>query len=80
MFEMELGGYGRMLCLKWHFQNDEKQFDQNNFKSKSTFNPRNKDAAIEIYLSSLEGKLINIEILQNKYNNLTRESGVHFII
>ena len=26
-----------------------------------------------IYLSSLEEKLMNIEIPQNKYNNLTRE-------
>ena len=33
----------------------------------------NKDAAIEIYLSCLEEKLMNIEIPQNKYNNLTRE-------
>ena len=46
--------------------------DRNKFKPKSTCNPRNKDAAIEIYLSSLEEKLINIEIPQNKYNNLTR--------
>ena len=45
-----------MLHLKWHFRNDEKQFDQNNFKPKSIFDPRNKDAAIEIYLSSLEEK------------------------
>ena len=62
-----------MLLLKWHFRNDEKEFDRYKFKPKSTFNPRNKDAAIEIYLSSLEGKLMNIEISQNKYNNLTRE-------
>ena len=47
--------------------------ERNKFKPKSTFNPRNKDAAIEIYLSSLEEKLMNIEIPQNKYNNLTRE-------
>ena len=71
--KMELEAYGRMLRLKWHFRNDEKAFDQNKFKPKSTFNPRNKDAAIEIYLSSLEEKLMNIEIPQNKYNNLTRE-------
>ena len=32
----------------------KKEFDRNKFKPKSTFNPRNKDAAIEIYLSSLE--------------------------
>ena len=71
--KMELEAYGRMLRLKWHFRNDEKEFDRKRFKPKSTFNPRNKDAAIEIYLSSLEEKLMNIEIPQNKYNNLTRE-------
>ena len=70
---MELEVYGRMLRLKWHFRNDGKEFDRKRFKPKSTFNPRNKDAAIEIYLSSLEEKLMNIEIPQNKYNNLTRE-------
>ena len=71
--KMELEAYGRMLRLKWYFRNDEKEFDRNKFKPKSTFNPRNKDAAIEIYLSSLEEKLMNIEIPQSKYNNLTRE-------
>ena len=45
--KMELETYGRMLRLKWHFRNDEIEFDQNKFKPKSTFNPRNKDAAIE---------------------------------
>ena len=70
---MEIEAYGQMLHLKWHFRNDEKEFDRNMFKPKSTFNPRNKDAAIEINLSSLEEKLMNIEIAQNKYNNITRE-------
>ena len=41
-------------------------------KPKSTFNPSNKDAAIEINLSTLEEKLMKIHISQNKYNNLTR--------
>ena len=71
--KMELEAYGRMLRLKRYFRNDEKEFDRNKFKPKSTFNPKNKDTAIEIYLSSLEEKLMNIEILQSKYNNLTRE-------
>ena len=62
-----------MLRLKWHFRNDEKEFDRKKLKSKSTFNLRNKEAAIEIYLSSLEEKLMNIKIPQNKYSNLTRE-------
>ena len=42
------------------------------FKPKSTFNPRNKDAAIEIHLCSLGEKLMNIQISQKIYN-LTRE-------
>ena len=41
------------------------------FKPKSTFNPRNKDAVIEVYMSSLEEKLMKIEIPKDKYNNLT---------
>ena len=36
-------------------------------------NETNKDAAIEIYLSSLEEKLMNIEIPQNKDINLITE-------
>ena len=70
---MELKAYGRMLRLKGPFRNDENEFDWSKFKPKSTFNLRNKDAAIEIHLCILEVKLMNIEIPQNKYNNLTRE-------
>ena len=62
-----------MLRLQWLFRDDEKEFSPDKFKPKSTFNPRNKDAAIEIYLSSLEEKLMSIEIPKDKYNNLTRE-------
>ena len=67
----ELEALGRMLRLKWHFRNEEKDFDPEKFKPKSTFNPRNKDAAIEIYMSSLEEKLMKIEIPKDKFNNLT---------
>ena len=41
------------------------------FKHKSKFNPRNKDAAIELYLSSLEEKLIKVKVPKDKFNNLT---------
>ena len=71
--KIELEAFGRMLRLKWFFRNDEKEFNPDKFKPKSTFNPRNKDAAIEIYLSSLEEKLMSTEIPKDKYNNLTRE-------
>ena len=66
----ELGTYGRMLRLKLHFRNDEKEFDRNKFKPKSIFNLRNKEASIEIYLNSFEEKL-EIEIPQNKYSNFS---------
>ena len=40
------------------------------FKQKSKFNPRNKNAAIELYLSSLEEKLMKLEVSRDKLNNL----------
>ena len=54
---MELEAFGRMLRLKWHFRHENKDIHRDMFKPKSKFNPRNKDAAIELYLSSLEEKL-----------------------
>ena len=36
--------------------------------------------AIEIYLSSLEEKLMRLEIPKDKYNNLTRRNGELFLI
>ena len=52
--KMELEAFGRMLRLKWHFRNENKDIHRDMFKPKSKFNLRNKDAAIELYLSSLE--------------------------
>ena len=69
--KMELEALGRILRLKWHFRNEENVFDLDQFKPKSTFNPRNKDAVIEVYMSSLEGKLMKIEIPKDKYDKLT---------
>ena len=40
-------------------------------KQNQFFNPRNKDVVIELYLSSLEEKLLKIEVPQDKFNNLT---------
>ena len=62
-----------MLRIKWFFRKDEKELNPYKFKPKSTFNSRNNDAATEIYLSSLEKKLMSIEIPEGKYNNFTRE-------
>ena len=41
------------------------------FKPRSKFNSCNKDAAIELYLSILEEKLMKVEVLKDKFNNLT---------
>ena len=71
--KMELEALGRILRLKWHFRNEENVFDLDQSKPKSTFKPLNKDAAIEVYMSSLQEKLMKIEIPKDKYNNLTSE-------
>ena len=68
---MELETFDRMLRLKWHFRNENKDIHRDMFKLKSKFNPRNKDAAIELYLSSLEEKLMKVEVPKDKFNNLT---------
>ena len=60
-----------MLRLKWHFRNENKDIHRGMSKPKSKFNPRNKDAAIELYLSSLEEKLMKVEVPKDKFNNLT---------
>ena len=46
--ETELDALGRILRIKWHFRKKENEFDLDKFKPKSTFNPRNKDAATEV--------------------------------
>ena len=69
----EFEEYGRKLRLIWRFRNDEKPFQYDKSRPKSTFNPRNKDTIIETYLSCLEERLLDIDISSKKFNNLTRE-------
>ena len=52
--KMELEVFGRMICLKWHFRNENRDIYRDMCKPKSKVNPRNKGGAVEIYLSSLE--------------------------
>ena len=62
---MESEAFRRMLCLKWHFCNENNDIHREMFKPKSKVNPRNKDADIELYLSSLSSlreKLMNVEV------------------
>ena len=58
----------------WQFRNDERPFSKEKFKPKSTFNPRNKDAVIEAYLSCLKERLLDIEILFKRFNDLTKDT------
>ena len=69
----ELEEYGRKLRLMWYFRNDERSFSQVLFKPRSTFNPRNKDAVTEAYLSCLVERLLDIEIPSRRFNNLTKD-------
>ena len=72
--KQELEVFRRKLRLIWHFQNDERIFDCNKkFRPKSRFNPKNKDVIIETYLTSLEEKLLDIDIPKHKFNNLSKE-------
>ena len=69
--KMEVEAFRRMLRLKWHFCNKNKDIHRDMSKPKSKFNLRNKDAAVELYLSSLEEKLMEVEVPKDKFNNLT---------
>ena len=71
--KIDLENFGRRLRLKWHFRESENFSDYPAFKPHSKFNPRNKDAAIELYLSKLEEELMNICVQGNNYSNVTRE-------
>ena len=70
----ELEIFGRKLRLEWYFRNDERDLITNPFKKKSKFNPKNKDAAIELYLSRLEEEILALQKnFNSKYSNLTKE-------
>ena len=47
-------------------------FCHNCFRKKSKFNPKGKDAAIELYLSRLEEEILSIDT-NVSYSNLTRK-------
>ena len=71
--KIELEEYGRKLRFMWDFRNDERTFTAEKFRPKSSFNPRNKDAIIETYLSCLEERSLDIEIPFKICKNLTKD-------
>ena len=68
----EVEVFGRKLRLKWHFRNEESSGTFNPFRRKSKFNPKGKDAAIEIYLSRLEEEILGLDT-KLSFSNLSRE-------
>ena len=52
-------------------ENENKDIHRGMFKPKSKFNPRNKDALIELYLSGLEEKLMTVEVPKDRFEILT---------
>ena len=60
----------------WHFRNNESEFSYDIFQKKSKFDPKKKDAAIELYLRRWKSHRLEEEIssLNYKvgYSNLTK--------
>ena len=72
LIKEELECFGRKLRLLWHCWKGESISISNPFKKKSTFNPKGKDAAIELYLSRLEEEIMATDT-KLSYSNLTKE-------
>ena len=72
LIKEELALFGIKLHLLWYFRNENFTTISNPFKTKSTFNPKGKDAAIELYLSSLEEEIVETDT-KLSYSNLTKE-------
>ena len=67
----ELETFSRKLRLMWHFRNDEREFSYDPFKRKSRFDPKKKDAAIELHLRRLEEEISSLDYKVG-YSNLTK--------
>ena len=71
--KIDLDNFGRRLRLKWHFKESEEFSKYPVFRPKSKFNPRNKDIAIEVYLSKLEEEIMKVTANGNNFSNISRE-------
>ena len=71
--KIDLENFGRRLRLKWHFRESEDFSEYPTFKPRSKFNPRNKDVAIEVYLSKIEDEIMKISVEGNNFSNISRE-------
>ena len=70
--KQDLEAFGRRLRLRWFYreEDDAPEISIKSFKVPSKFNPKNVDAAIEIYLSHLEEKIMSIQSQGSNYSNL----------
>ena len=66
--KQELEVSGRKPRSMWHFWNDERKIDCN-----KTFRPKNMEDIIETYLSSLQERLLDIDIPKDNLKNLSKE-------
>ena len=71
--KIDLENFGRRLRLKWHFRESEDFSEYPSFRPRSKFNPRNKDAAIELYISKLEEEIMKISANGQNFRNISRE-------
>ena len=71
--KIDLENFDRRLRLKWHFRESEEFSEYPVFRPKSKFNPRNKDIAIEVYLSKLEEEIMKVTANGNNFSNISRE-------
>ena len=62
----------------WHFNDNKQSFIIARFRPKLFFDSRNKDVIMGTYLSCLEKRLLDIEILSRRYENLTKEEREAF--
>ena len=67
----DLEQFGRRLRLRWFFREEERGFETNPFRPKSTFSPPKDDVAIEVYLSRVEEEILSISEHGKNYSNLT---------
>ena len=72
----ELEAYDKKLSLMWHFRNDEREFSYDPFKKKSKFDPKRKDATIELYLSCLEEEISYLDYKVG-YSNFTERDAIY---
>ena len=73
--KQDLESFGRRLRLRWFFrgnnENEQPETFSNVFRVPSSFTPKTKDAAIEVYLTRLEEELMSVQAAGSNFSNLS---------